>query len=328
MKVDGFLLSIAAAVGLAVAAPGIGASTSAIPFGAIAAVGISLVFLLHGANLSREALRAGAVNWRLHLFVQSATFVFFPATGAAIYFATAGWLPDAVRLGFFYLGALSSTISSAVATVAIARGNIPAAIFNATLSGLIGMVVTPVLMGLVQAGAGQLSLLDAILDIAGKLLLPFVVGHALRPWLGETIARHKAWVTRLDRGVIVLIVYTAFCNSTQAGVWSSFGPIVLATVGVLVAAWLGAVILVTTLGSRRLGFPVDDEVTAVICGSQKSLANGAPIAKVLFGASPALGAILLPLMLYHPLQLIVCSALARRYAARGADREDGRSLQA
>lgn len=316
MKVDGFLLAIAAAVVLALIAPSVGASGSMAPFGDIAQAGISLVFFLHGANLSREALRTGAANWRLHLFVQSTTFVLFPLVGAGIYLATAGWLPPEVRLGFFYLGALSSTISSAVATVAIARGNIPAAIFNATLSGLIGMVVTPALVGLVQATGGELSLLDAITDIAAKLLLPFIVGHLLRPGLGATIARHKTWVTRLDRGVIVLIVYTAFCNSTKAGVWSSFSPYVLLGVAALVTAWLGAILVASTLVSRRLGFSVQDEITAVICGSQKSLANGAPIAKVLFGASPALGAILLPLMLYHPLQLIACSALARRYAAR------------
>jgi solute carrier family 10 (sodium/bile acid cotransporter), member 7 len=316
MKLDWFLLSIAAAVGLALLAPSIGASGSPVPFSAIALIGVSLVFFLHGANLSREALRAGALNWRLHLFVQSATFILFPVVGAGIYFATAGWLPPQIRLGFFYLGALSSTISSAVATVAIAGGNIPAAIFNATLSGLIGMVLTPALIGLVQGGGGELSLLEAISDIAVKLLLPFALGHLLRPWLGELVGRHKPWLTKLDRSVIILIVYTAFCNSTKAGVWSQFSVVTFLAVAALVILWLAAIIIALRLMSRQLGFNREDEIVAVICGSQKSLANGAPIANVLFGASPMLGAILLPLMLFHPLQLTAGSALARRYATQ------------
>lgn len=319
MKIDGFLVALASAIVLALIAPQLGGPHGPLPLSLIAQIGISLVFFLHGANLSPQALASGAANWRLHLFVQSTTFVLFPLLGALVYATTSGLLPAEVRLGFFFLCALSSTISSSIATVAIARGDIPAAIFNATLSGLIGMAVTPALVGLVRHGsAGELSLLGAISEIAWKLLAPFVAGQLLRRWLASFVARHKPWVSRLDRGVIVLIVYTAFCNSTLAGVWSLYGWQKLAAVAIIAAALLALSLATTTLLARRLGFSTTAEITAVICGSQKSLANGAPIAQVLFAGSASLGAILLPLMIFHPLQLIVCSMLAKRYAERGA----------
>jgi sodium/bile acid cotransporter 7 len=317
IRIDGFLVAMAAAVLLALAAPALGAAGSLIPFNTMTQVGIAVVFFLHGANLSREALHSGASNWRLHSFVQASTFILFPLFGLLIFEYGGALLPPDMRLGFFFLCALCSTISSSVAMVAMARGNIAAAIFDASLSGIIGMVVTPALIGLIHpGGAGNVPMLRSILDIAYQLLAPFFLGHLLRPLLTTFIARWKPWITRLDRAVIVLIVYTAFCQSTQDGVWSKFSYSTLLEVVVLVALLLLAVLTVTTVLSRRLSFSTEDEITAVFCGSKKSLANGAPIAKILFGASPALGAILLPLMIYHQLQLIVCSFIARRYAQR------------
>ena len=314
---DGFLVAMIAAVALALAAPGLGSKGSIIPFGAITQVGIAVIFFLHGANLSPSALRAGAANWRLHVFIHATTFVLFPALGFLIYRLSGTALPSDMRLGVFYLAALCSTISSSVAMVAIARGNLAAAVFDATLSGLIGMVLTPILMSLVVPhGAGHLPVLQSIGDVALKLLAPFAAGHLLRPLLVPRLADRKGWITKLDRAVIVLIVYTAFCESTAAGVWSRYGVGAVATVAVLVAALLACALVATTLVSRKLGFSREDEITAVFCGSKKSLANGAPIANVLFAGSPSLGAILLPLMIYHQLQLIVCSLLARRYAER------------
>lgn len=317
MKIDGFLCAMAGAVGLALLAPSVGASGSPVPFDVITTIGIAVVFFLHGANLSRDALHAGAANWRLHLLVQASTFVLFPIIGALVFVASRDLLPTDMRLGFFFLCAICSTISSSVAMVAIARGNLAAAVFDASLSGLLGMVLTPALVTLVQpGGTGHLPMLQSVMAIALKLLAPFAVGHLLRPWLTSFITRWKPWISKLDRGVIVLIVYTAFCQSTADGVWSRFTLAMLLEVLALVTALLAAVMALTCYASRRLGFTVEDEITAIFCGSKKSLANGAPIAKILFGASPALGAILLPLMIYHQLQLVVCSYVAKRYAAR------------
>ncbi|ESQ93305.1 bile acid:sodium symporter [Asticcacaulis sp. AC460] len=316
LKLDGFVAAMLGAVVLGLLLPQFGAKGGILHLDIVTQIGIALVFFLHGANLSPHAVKAGAANWKLHLFVHAATFVLFPAIGFAVFFGTQAFLPQDVRLGFFYLCALPSTISSSVAMTALGKGNVPGAVFDATLSGLIGMVVTPFLVSIVvSAGTGQhLPLLPAILDVALKLLLPFAAGQMFRPLLKDIIARHKSWITKADRTVILLIVYAAFCESTLAGIWTQYNPLVLLGILLMVSALLAIVLTATRFAARAFHFPREDEVAAVFCGSKKSLANGAPIAAVLFAGHPAMGMIMLPIMLYHQLQLIVCSILARRYA--------------
>lgn len=317
MKIDGFLLAIGAALVAALLWPELGTSDGPLHLGLVTAVGISFIFFLHGAALSPQALRAGATHWRLHLLVQSTTFLLFPLAGGALWLATGALLPEGLRLGFFYLCALSSTISSSVAMTALARGNVAAAVFNATLSGMIGMIVTPLFVGLVSTLGGEgPSVGEAILDIAATLLLPFAIGQLCRPLISGLISRHRKLVMMLDRGVIVLIVFSSFAESTASGLWSQFSVGTFVLVAILSLLLLVAVLAYTTAVSRWLGFNRADEAAAVFCGSKKSLANGAPIAKILFAGNPSIGMIMLPLLIYHQIQLIVCASLARRYAGR------------
>ncbi|WP_298669438.1 bile acid:sodium symporter family protein [uncultured Sphingomonas sp.] len=315
MKIDGFLLAMLAAILLAFVAPQIGTPHGPLHMGLVTTLGIGFVFFLHGANLSPQALKAGAANWRIHAAVQATTFVLFPLIGLALFFGLRSLLDYEVRLGIFFLCALSSTISSSVAMTSMARGNVPAAVFDASLSGIIGMAITPTLIATVAAVSGQsFPILPAIADVAMTLLVPFAAGQALRPLIARWLAANKRLINLCDRGVIVLIVYSAFCESTASGLWWSYSPWVIAEIAGIAAALLALVLWLTTIAARAWGFSLADEVTTVFCGSKKSLANGAPIAKILFGASPALGMIMLPIILYHQLQLIVCSILARRYA--------------
>lgn len=317
MKVDGFLISMAVAIVLALLWPALGTSDGPLHLGLVTEIGIAFVFFLHGAALSPQALKAGAAHWRLHLLVQSTTFVLFPIVGFLLWFTTKGVMADGLRLGFFYLCALSSTISSSVAMTGVARGNVAVAVFNASLSGLIGMVVTPFLVGLVSAtGAGGPSVGEAILDIVKTLLLPFALGQLSRSLTGAWIGRNKKLTSTLDRGVIVLIVYNSFCESTLSGLWSRFSVGTFALVAALSLLLLLLALAYTRAMSRWMGLPQGDEAAAVFCGSKKSLANGAPIAKILFAGNPAIGMIMLPLLLYHQIQLVVCASLARRYADR------------
>lgn len=317
MKIDGFLIGMIGAVLLALVAPWLGAADGPLHLPLLTKLGIGTVFFLHGAALAPEAMRAGAANWRLHLLVNGTTFLLFPLAGLAIFAATAGLLPNEARIGIFYLCALPSTISSSVAMTALGRGNVPGAIFNATLSGLLGMVLTPLWVALVaHTGSTHLPVLPAILDIARTLLLPFAVGQVARIWIGGFVRANKRWTTLLDRSVILLIVYGAFCDSTAAGIWTRYDWTVIAALLAVALVLLAVALAATTRIARALHFSRSDEVAAVFCGSKKSLANGAPIAAILFGQSPALGIIMLPLMLYHQAQLFICSILARRYAAR------------
>lgn len=315
LRLDGFILAMTLAVIAGLVLPEWGAKGGPLRLDVVTSIGIGLVFFLHGANLSPAAVRAGAANWRLHLFVHSSTFVLFPAIGFAVFFLTGGVLPEEVRLGFFFLCALPSTITTSVAMTAMGRGNVAGAIFDATLSGLLGMVLTPVLVSLVvSASSGHLPLGPAILDVMMKLLLPFAAGQLLRPLIGSVIARHRKWVSTTDRAVVLLIVYAAFCESTMAGLWTQYDPALIAGIVLMTGALLGVVLSLSVFTARWLKFPREDEVAAVFCGSKKSLANGAPIAAVLFAGHPAMGMLMLPVMIYHQLQLIVCTVMARRYA--------------
>ncbi|MFC4524625.1 bile acid:sodium symporter family protein [Cupriavidus pinatubonensis] len=327
--IDGFVLIMLTAIGIALLAPEFGSSRGPLHLGTITSLGVALVFFLHGAALSRDRLVSGARHWRLHVFVQVFTYVVFPVVGLLLMLSLRNTLPADLLLGVFYLCALPSTVSSSVAMTSMARGNVPGAIFNATISGLIGMAVTPLLMGLVISASGaSMPLGKALMGVALQLLLPFALGQLLRPLIGSWLAKKKHITNKIDRGVIVLIVYSSFCDATAEGLWHHYQWQTIAAVMALAAVLLFVVLGTTTFVARRLGFSVEDEITAVFCGSKKSLANGIPMANILFAGHPALGLLVLPLMVYHQLQLIVCSVIAARYANRDALVEDRAAARA
>lgn len=318
LKKNWFLIGMVAAVGLATLFPGVGSSGGVLHADVLANVGMGLVFLFHGVGLSPQALRLGVSNWRLHLTVQLMTYAAFPILWLILNPLVGGFLPADLRLGFLYLCALPSTISSSVAMTAIAKGNVPGAIFDASFSSLLGIFLTPLIvgMGYVATGGQGLSLLDAMRDIAVLLLLPFILGQILRLFMGEWFMRHKAFVNNFDKLVILMLVFTAFCNSVKGGLWTNYGPGMLLVTMLGSGALLTIVLSLSVFVTRRLGFNKEDEIAAVFCGSKKTLASGVPMARLIFGANPALGVILLPIMFYHPIQIFVCSVLADRYARR------------
>ena len=316
---DNFTLALVGVVTLASVLPAHGAAAAG--FDRLTTVAIGLLFFLHGAKLSREAIRAGIAHWRLHLLVFAFTFGLFPLLGLALRPLLLPLMTPQLYTGMLYLCVLPATVQSAIAFASIARGNVPAAVCSASASTLLGVFVTPVLAGLLVLPAGGLAAgsapdpLDAVGRILLQLMCPFVAGHLLRPWLGEWIARRKAVVGLVDRGSILLVVYTAFSAAVIQGLWHQVPwPALL---GLLVACCvlLALVLFTTSRVARALGFDKADEITIVFCGSKKSLASGIPMAKVLFPAH-AVGAIVLPLMLFHQIQLMVCAVLAQRYARR------------
>jgi sodium/bile acid cotransporter 7 len=317
MARDWFLAGMASAVILASLFPGFGAAGGAMHADVASDVGIFLVFLFHGMALSTQSLRQGMSRWKLHILVQALTFAVFPLLWVPFRFAFAGVIPEGLMLGFLYLCALPSTISSSVAMTAIAKGNVPAAIFNATLSSLLGIFLTPVIVGLAAGleGGGGLSLGHAVANIASLLLLPFGLGQALRPLFGGFMSRFKKEINAFDKLVILMLVYGSFCDSVKSGLWTDNGFEVIGLTLAGAAVFLGAALVISTKVSSWLGFSTEDRITAIFCGSKKTLASGVPMARLLFGTHPALGLIVLPIMFYHQLQLFTCSIMAGRFAA-------------
>jgi len=278
-------------------------------------LGIGLLFFLHGSKLSRRAILAGAGHWRLHLSVLAATFVAFPLLGLTISAIPAAVLNPNLAAGFLFLSLLPSTVQSSIAFTAIARGNVPAAVCSASLSNVLGVALTPLLVGLLMSAHGAGLSWHSVQTILLELLAPFVAGHLLQPVIGGWVGRHRRLVSLVDRGSILLVVYCAFSGAAVAGVWSRVSPGDLATVVALSSVLLAAMLWITMWAARRFGFSRADEVVLAFCGSKKSLASGVPIAAALFPAA-AVGGVILPLMVFHQIQLTVCAVLARRYADR------------
>lgn len=317
---DWFLFGMGAALVLAWFVPAPGAAGGWMHPEILVKSGVALIFLLHGLLLSFAALRAGTLRWPVHLVVQGCTFLFFPLIGLGLLPLLRGALPADLLLGVFFLCALPSTVSSSVAMTAAARGNVAVAVFNATLSSIIGVVLTPLWIGVVAATTGQtLPLGEVIWDLVRWMLLPLVAGQLLRPWLGVWAQRHKSKVNLVDRAVILLLVYTSFCESVRQHVWAGqSGGALLIVALVAVGLFFAAMYAVRAI-CRLAGFPMAEEIAAIFCGSKKTLAAGVPMAQLIFGANPALGLILVPIMIYHPLQLVISSVLAGRWAQRDGE---------
>jgi solute carrier family 10 (sodium/bile acid cotransporter), member 7 len=313
LPADPYIAAIVGMVCLASVLPAHGSGATVAGYATDAA--IALLFFLHGARLSPQAALVGAWHWRLHVVVLASTFMLFPALGLGARALFPGLLTPPLWTGVILLCALPSTVQSSIAFTSIARGNVPAALCAATASNLLGMGLTPLLVGLLLSARGGFSVQGAG-EIVLQLLLPFAAGQLVRPWIGGWAMRHKTLLSLVDRGSILLVVYAAFSEGVTHGIWRQLGLADLARLVAVDAALLAAVLAITTYGSRLLGFSRDDEVTIVFCGSKKSLASGLPMATVLL-AGQSVGLIVLPLMLFHQIQLMVCAMLAKRYANAG-----------
>ena len=313
LKPDLYVILIVGMMVLASLAPVRGEAATAL--GWATKVGIGLVFFLHGARLSREAVSRGLTHWRLHLLVLATTFGLFPLLGVGIAALPAAITPAALAPGIVLLACLPSTVQSSIGFTAIARGDVAAAVASATASNLLGVILTPLLAAVALHSTGGGFSLQSVQTIALQLLAPFAAGQILRTWIGPWItarARVLAWV---DRGAILMLVYAAFSAAVVEGLWREVSAADLLRLLLICAGLLAVVLAITTFAARAFGFSKEDEIAIVFCGSKKSLASGAPIASVLF--PPALvGPMILPLMLFHQLQLMACAVIAQNYARR------------
>ncbi|MGF7214509.1 sodium/bile acid cotransporter 7 [Spirosoma lacussanchae] len=311
---DWFILALLAMIGLARLFPEPGVQQGPLSLSSLAGYGVSLIFFFYGLRLNFEQLRAGLRNYRLHSVIHLTTFVVFPAVVLA---ARAVWLtPDTelLWLGIFYVAALPSTVSSSVVMVSIAGGNLPAAIFNASISSLIGVFITPLWMSyLLSSTGGDYDLGGVIGKLTLQVLVPVVLGLLLNRRLGWFAERNKTYLRYFDQFTILLIVYTAFCESFERRLFADYSAADLLSLAALMLGLFFLIYGFIILVSRLLHFSREDRITALFCGSKKSLVQGSVMANVLFPASVA-GIALLPIMMYHALQLIVASILAQAMA--------------
>ncbi|WP_347304111.1 bile acid:sodium symporter family protein [Croceibacterium sp. TMG7-5b_MA50] len=311
LRIDSYILLLVGTVILASLLParGVGATIA----DDAANVAIVLLFFLHGARLSRQAVMNGARHWRLHLTTGAVTFVLFPLLGLGIWSLPV--LDPALRTGLLFLTLLPSTVQSSIAFTAMARGNVAAAVCSAAFSNLAGIALTPLLVALLIGGQDNGSAISGagVVTIVTQLLLPFLAGHLLQPRIGGWVARQKRMLTVVDRGSVLLVVYTAFSAAVVEGLWGQVSLTDLLTIAGVSLLLLAIVLGATAMLGRLFGFAREDRIVLLFCGSKKSLASGVPMAGVLF-VPAEVGTVLLPVMIFHQLQLMVCAWLAGRYA--------------
>lgn len=317
-RIDPFLVWLTLAVVIASLLPARGAVGDL--FWLLSKIAIVLLFFLHGAKLSREAILRGLGNWPLHLATLGITFALFPGLGLASAWLAGGWIDPLLVSGLLFLTLLSSTVQSSIALVSLARGNVAAAVCSASLSNLLGILITPLLVALLMTTGKAQQGFDwqAVRTVTVQLLLPFIVGHLLRPWIGGWIERNKKLLMPVDRGSILLVVYSAFSAAVVGGIWTRVDAPDLAILLALSAALLGLAMLAILALARIMRMPREDFIVLLFCGSQKSLVTGVPMAGALF-APAQVGMVVLPLMIFHQLQLFVCAWIAARLANQAPD---------
>ncbi|PZX57744.1 sodium/bile acid cotransporter 7 [Algoriphagus ratkowskyi] len=315
--INGFLLGLFAAIFFAWLFPFAGSNESPVPWKPIINVGIGLVFFFYGVKLNPKELKSGLSNWRLHVLIQLSTFLLFPLIVMLIE-PYMNWIDKDFRIGITYLSVLPSTVSASVVMVSIAGGNVPGAIFNASISSLLGIVITPAWMGILAGSADiQMEYLPTLYELSLKVLLPVVLGILLHNWLFPKIAKHISHLKYVDQTVIMIIVFTTFAQSFSQKVFSPYGSSVLLEVGATMLALFFLIWIIIALACKILGFTWEDRITALFCGSKKSLVQGVVIGKVIFPDPALFGIVLLPVMLYHIQQLIAGSIISSSMARKG-----------
>ena len=320
MKIDKFVIALVAVVLLAWLIPQPAAGTSGVILRFVSSAGISLIFFFYGLRLSAEKIRAGISNWKLHIVVQLSTFLLFPLVVLALYPLARSEEHEVLWLGLFFLAAVPSTVSLSVVMVSIGKGNIPGAIFNASISGLIGIIVTPLWMGLfLQQTAEGFDFTHVYLRLFMVIILPVIIGLLLqRKWYSFAV-KHSRGLSTFDKSVILLIVYRSFASSFTDDVFRQVHISDLLLLAAVVIALFFIMYGLVSLVARVLKFNREDSITALFCSSVKSLVHGTVFASVLFASHHAAGLILIPLMLFHSLQIFIISIIAARYG-RQADR--------
>lgn len=309
--IDGFVLSIFLAVVVAALFPARGTFADVMDWVVVGL--IALLFFLYGARLHpREALQ-GLTHWRLHLTILSFTFILFPIVGLLLRPVLAPVIGNQLADGMLYLTLVPSTVQSSIAFTSIARGNVAGAIVSASASNLIGVFLTPLLViMLMSTDQGVHITGSSILKIVLEILVPFIVGQLCRPLISGFMAKYAAPTKYVDRSSIIVVVYVAFSGGVVSGMWSIVSAWDVVVVVLISTVFVVAMLMLTRWVPERMGFDRQDVIAIQFCGTKKSLATGLPLATVMF-ASGTVGFIVLPLMIFHQVQLVLCSILASRY---------------
>lgn len=310
MKPNKFILSLLGAIIFAYFFP---TALSNFPLGVITDVGIGFIFFFYGLKMAPADLKLGFFNYPSHILIQGSTFIIFPLLTLAFSPLFEEGTSSDLWLALFFLGVLPSTVSSSVVMVGIAKGNLPTAIFNASISGLIGILATPLLLSIFMDKTAGFDFMNIILKLVYQIVLPLLAGILLQRFLGTWARKYNSRLSLFDKAVIVLIVYSSFSNSFNSNIFSSVGLLDLVKLLTIVIILFFLIYRFTGYLAGLFNFSLENSITAKFCGTKKSLVHGSVMVKIIFGTSASVGLFLLPIMLYHTLQLLLVAIFAENY---------------
>lgn len=323
LKIDSFVIAIIISIVIAYFLPQLGASDSPIPMNQISSLGISFIFFFYGLSLNSEAIKNGLKNWKLHLSVQSSTFILFPLLILPFFPLFKDTSYEILWLAFLFMAALPSTVSSSVVLVSMAKGNLPAAIFNASISGIIGIIITPLwMMPFIKQTDIAFNFSSIYLQLITEIVVPLILGLLLRKYLGNWAQKHKRQLNLFDKFVILLIIYKSFVQSFEDEIFSSVSILEMGVMIILVLLLFFIVYSLTGWFGKLLKFNHADRITYQFCGTKKSLVHGTVFSEALFGQTSIIGIILLPLMFYHAFQILIISVIATKKGKEVIDATD------
>ena len=309
LKKNAFTLWLLVAVGLALLFPEPAAKGGVLRAEWVTQLGVAVIFFLQGLSLPTRSLAAGTRPKRLHVFVLSWNYLWFPVVTGLLLVPMSLWLTPELCVGFWLLSILPTTVASAIAFTSLSGGNTANAIFSTIFSNLLAVLIVPTIAVtyLASEAAIDVSLVSIFASLAKLLVLPLLVGQLLRQFMRALAERMSKGTKLVSSGIIVFIVHAAFAESVSSGFLDDLS--FTALVGVL--ACVITVILATSAliwwSSAWLRVKGPQRIAAFHCASQKSLASGLPLASSILLAAPGVvdpAAVLIPLICFHPLQLM------------------------
>lgn len=313
IDIDFFIIAIALSVVIAYFFPQLGSSSSSVPLDTISSWGIAFIFFFYGLKLSTEEIRSGLKNWKLHVVVQGSTFIIFPLIVLAFYPFFNNTSHELMWFAFLFMAALPSTVSSSVVLVSLAKGNVPAAIFNASISGIIGILITPLwVTPFIHETRIDYDFTTIYSKLILEIVVPLIIGLMLRKYIGKYARKHARALRLFDKFIILLIIYKSFVHSFEDQIFSQVRWIELTSIAVLVIGLFFVMYYLTGWIGKQLNFNREDQITTQFCGTKKSLVHGTVFSEALFGQSSMLGIILLPLMIFHAFQIFIISIFATK----------------
>ncbi|XP_035148768.1 sodium/bile acid cotransporter 7 isoform X9 [Callithrix jacchus] len=312
MRKDWFMIGIVLAIAGAKLEPSIGVNGGPLkPEITVSYIAVATIFFNSGLSLKTEELTSALVHLKLHLFIQIFTLAFFPATiWLFLQLLSITPINEWLLKGLQTVGCMPPPVSSAVILTKAVGGNEAAAIFNSAFGSFLGIVITPLLLLLFLGSSSSVPFTSIFSQLFMTVVVPLIIGQIVRRYIKDWLERKKPPFGAVSSSVLLMIIYTTFCD-TFSNPNIDLDKFSLVLILVIIFSIQLSFMLLTFIFSTRnnSGFTPADTVAIIFCSTHKSLTLGIPMLKIVFAGHEHLSLISVPLLIYHPAQILLGSVL-------------------